>query len=139
MLPVSHEDSQPMTRSQSEILLTLVLLDKAEPEKAQELITDELKEQFPYKAYAKRMEVLKLPLKLSPTALIFLISLCKVTGHIPVFMIDCLELQELLGVDHLTLDDVAAQLYPWGFYNEEAFGRRVDEIKQGKGKYDFIY
>lgn len=138
-MPLSHEDSQPMTPAQSEILLTLILLDKGEPDRTSELIIDELREQFPYKVYQKRMDVLKLPLKLSPTALIFLISLCDRAGHIPVFMIDCLELQDMLGVDHLGLDDIAAELYPWGFYNEEGLRKRIDVIKEGKGKYDFIY
>jgi hypothetical protein len=141
MLPLEKKDTSILTTpTKKDILLNLILIEKSTPaDQLEELITDELKAEFQYKVYAKRMEVLKLPLKLNAPALIWLLSVCRVTGHIPVFMIDCLELQEMLGVDHLTLDDVIRHAYPWGFYSDEAIGRRIDEIKQGKGKYDFIY
>jgi len=31
------------------------------------------------------------------------------------------------------------KMYPFGFYNEEGFGRRIDEIKEQKNKWDSIY
>lgn len=135
--PLMFEESKPLDEVQSGILINLMMVEKKG-------LTDEIlkgvEDSFLYKIYQKRMEVLKLPLKLSPTALFFLICLCDRVGHVPVFMIDCLELQRDLHKDNLTLDDVVKGLYPWGFYTEEAFINRIDnEIKPGKGEFDSIY
>jgi hypothetical protein len=144
--PLSFEKSQPLNAEQAKILIFLVDLEKRQPEKLN-VILEGIKDEFLYKVYAKRMEVLKLPLKLSNSALFFLLCLCDRVGHVPVFMIDCLELMKDLSngfpldtAPYLSLDDVVTKLYPWGFYKGIAFIDRVDnEIKQGKGEFDYIY
>lgn len=140
--PLTLEQSLPLNEQQSRILLTLIMAEHNPEEKNLDgLISEDLKASFFYQVYQRRIEGMKLPLKLSSTALIFLLCLADRVGHIPCFMVDCLELQRDLGKDHLTLTDVVEKLYPYGFYNEEAFGNRIDnELKPRKGgEFDFVY
>lgn len=144
MLPLKPDQSQPLSQDQSLILMQLMMLEEQKPEVIPGLL-EGLKDEFLYKVYQKRVEVLKLPIKITNTALYALLCLCDRVGHVPVFMIDCLEFQkarspEIEKAPEITLQDVMSEMYPWGFYNEIAFIDRIDnEIKQCKGEFDFIY
>ena len=145
MLPLKPDQSQPLSKDQSILLLQLMMIEAQKPELIPSLLAG-IKDEFLFKVYQKRREVLKLPLKITNTALFALICLCDRVGHVPLFMIDCMEFQRSRSPDdiekapEITLADVMSQMYPWGFYTEIAMIDRIDnEIKQGKGEFDFIY
>jgi hypothetical protein len=137
--PLSMDKAQPLNKEKSILLINLTISEDRNSGMAQKVL-DEIKGEFLYNVYKKRVEVMKLPLKMTPEALLFLLSISDRAGHVTCFIIDCLELQRDLKKETLTLSDIVINLYPWGFYTEEAFIERIDEeIKQGKSEFSFVY
>lgn len=137
--PLSMDKAQPLNKDDSILLVQLTISESQNSGLAQKVL-DSIKDEFLYNVYKKRVEVMKLPLKMTPETLLFLLSVSDRPGHVTCFIIDCLELQRDLKKETLTLTDIVDNLYPWGFYTEEGFIDRIDnEIKQGKSEFSFVY
>ena len=71
----------------------------------------------------KRIDIMKIPIKFSVSAMIACEALSEgVVGKMVIILVDCLN--EYEGQE-ITVDKVA-NLYPFGFYNEEVFTDYVD-------------
>lgn len=78
----------------------------------------------------RRIEVFKLPITFTMTGIIGMLAMTNgVPGRAVVLLVDCLnELPPGSVVNASTLGEI----YPWGFYKEEIFGRYVDEVMKPK-------
>ena len=127
--------TRPMSRNASELFLLAVSLDFPEPvEKVEGLEEGD----YPLSAMIikKRVEALKLPISFSISGLLALAALADNPGKAVVGLCDCLSAFE---GQEVTAGKVAG-LYPWGFYNDEAFVGIIDGwMKTGKHKWAHIY
>lgn len=89
----------------------------------------------------RRLEVYNLPIKFSEGAMLLAAVLPDRVGALIVLLIDVLENYEN---DVVTVEKLA-EIYPYGFYNEEALCKRIDQIKADRAeearsiKYSYIY
>ena len=141
MRTLTINESVPMTEKQTGLALVLFLSEKDGTKEREEAVLNAMEKDnfFLYMVYKKRMEVLKLPLKLTVTALLFLLMLSDRAGHVTTWIVDCLELQDSLGKEEIDTNDICNHLYPFGFYSEDGLRKRIDEIQLRKGKWDFVY
>ena len=101
-------------------------------------IVDKIEAELPWPALAvrKRIEVMKLPISFTSTALFSFAAFTGVVGGYITILIDCLNKFEDKIV---TLDDLI-DLYPNGWYTEESFGYYVDNhLKKKTFKWAEVY
>ena len=109
----------------------------------QKVSLEELRDKriFSIEVLLKRIEVLNLPIEFNPTGLIAAYAMSNNNpGRIVTLLIDCLTKYEGKTVTACMLAD----LYPYGFYNEETFAKYVDDYLKnpevrGKVKWGTIY
>ena len=124
---------QPLTKDRTEMFLKCVLLEHKDKE-----WTPPTDEKWPAlsRIVQLRINVMKLPISFTSAALMSVNCLCDRPGAAVLLLIDALDKYEGQKVDMKMMAD----LYPIGFYTEEAFIERIDkEIKEGKGKWDYVY
>ena len=80
----------------------------------------------------KRIEVLKLPIKFTYNALASVNIFVDRAGSAVLLLIDCLN---NFNENHTVTVKDLCKLYPFGFYDEENFVKRIDEIKEQKDQY----
>lgn len=121
---------QQLTDEQSRMLIS-ILLSNNEPDIPENEIP------FPIKIIEKRIDVLKLPIKLTTTAKLLLLVLTDGNpGKMVTSLIDCLVKFE----NQTVTKDMVCDLYPNGFYNENSFIEYVDNyLKLKKSKWSEIY
>lgn len=122
----------PLNKEESTVLMQLILAEQrgASPEIPEEEMP------FTCRIIQKRVEVLKLPVKLTTVGLLATTCFAKNPGQAVTLLIDYLT--EFEGQE-LTVANLC-KLYPLGFYTEAAFAKRVDtELKTRKAKWCHIY
>lgn len=124
-----------------ELYLNALLIDNlSEFEKEQQknaliILEQGIKEQFLIKILDKRIQALNLSVKFTLGGYLAALALCKSPGNIVCLLIDCLETEKEI-ID----SKILAEIYPWGFYSEEAFHKRVEEeLKTRKTKFAWVY
>lgn len=126
---------KPMSPKQTELFLRATMSEMQDPDK--KLGYDENNDAFFLCAIIKkRIEVMKLPIEFTDTALLGICSLVDRPGCAVALLVDCLNAFEGQKVTVSKL----ASLYPWGFYDEESITRYVDEyLKPRKCRWAEIY
>jgi len=98
-------------------------------------ITKEINDSYLIQILKKKIEVLELPIKFNDYALVSVLVFCDRPGAIVLLLIDCLQEYENEEITVVKL----VELYPFGFYSEQAMIDRINEIKTGKSKWSEIY
>jgi len=105
------------------------------PKEEQEKIKKEVDEIFLSKILNKRVEAFRLPLSFDASGLVIASLFCRSPAAAIVLLIDCLEKGEKLSSYPLiTVDSLVMDVYPSGFYTDEALRERIDYIKECKEK-----
>lgn len=79
---------------------------------------------FPVQVILKRVEVMKLPIQFTFTGLLGITALTTSPGEVVLALIECLNAYEGKQVSIREIAD----LYPWGFYNQDKFEAKVKEL-----------
>lgn len=134
-MKINKEQSKSLSSEQAEEYLFLLNFENTELNLLE--FKECLLQNFFITAVQKRIEVFKLPIKFNDYALACIPIFCDRIGAAIVFLIDCLEEFEN---EEVTANKIA-EIYPWGFYNEEFFKERVNSLKykEGKSKWEKIY
>jgi hypothetical protein len=137
----SQQFTTPMSQRASELFFMACMLDAQEmPEK---IPVKRIEEDFSFimKVVLKRVEVLKLPISFTLGGLAALEALSGGNpGRAMVILMDCLTLHSIEDVDGLVTSADLAEMYPFGFYNEDTFCDYIDnEVKTGKALWSQIY
>jgi len=100
-----------------------------------------LKEDTLMQILEKRVEAFNLPIKFTLPALLAATCLATNPGRIIALAVDCCtRFDPGDGTIHEVTVENLTDLYPFGFYSEEAFGKYVDEyLKPKKIKWSKIY
>jgi hypothetical protein len=147
--------SEPMTEEMTHSLLGITMLEIQDKsfKTAKEILdemtgraenTEDMEALFPFKVVEKRIEVFGFNMKFTIPAFLSFGVFPDRVGAVVVMLIDILE---TLGEGNITLSDIIEKLYPMGFYTEEGFINRAEEMKadkmlpeeQRKYKYSFLY
>jgi len=129
-----NPEYRPLTKDETEVFLMAVMMESKVGDK--EFIP---KEDYPplLQIVMKRIEAMELPIKFTDTAKMVMLSMIDGPGKAIVFLIDALALYEGKTV---TGNMIAEDLYPFGFYTDDSFGRYVDHfIRPHKVKWAGIY
>ena len=126
-----------LSKDECEMLLKLVFIE-SNPEDEKRFNDNVEKSSFdelPFlsKIVQRRIEVLKLPIKFSPLALIAICCFARVAGEAVVLLIDVLNKYE----NEIVTVSKLVDLYPAGFYDQPTFESILDNLK-GK-KWSEIY
>jgi len=133
-MKVLQDKSQPLREDQQKILMSMVLSEMSKDDISE--MMKEVNQIHLIQILKKRIEVLELPIKFNDYALGAILSFCDRPGAVVLLLIDCLQEYEN---EEVTVDKLV-NLYPFGFYNEQAMIDRIDnEIKTGKSKWSEIY
>lgn len=130
-------DCTPMSQEDSLFFLNLIIADAnlRKSNVALEPIRDDEKG-LAVKIVERRIEVMRLPISFSTTGLASIQLFARSAGHAVAILIDALNMFEGKEV---TAEDFA-QLYPDGFYTDDAFALYVEEyLKPRKIKWSDIY
>lgn len=131
----SVKHTEPMSRDQSEGFIYAVLAD----EKSENLREESWEELLPFGALVvkKRVEMLKLPISFTIGGYLALGVLSNGNpGRAVISLCDCLSEYEGKTVSAKEVAD----LYPWGFYNEDSLVDIIDNwMKTKKHKWNHIY
>jgi hypothetical protein len=121
----------PLTQEQSNILMRCVLAENSPQAKDLKL------EKMPplSEIVRRRVEVMKLPIKFTTAAYLAVNAFCDRPGAAVILLVDCLHKYEGQTVDVSKLVEV----YPDGFYSEEAFIRRIDVEIPKDQKWGYVY
>ena len=128
----SKQFTEPMDKEQSELFLYAVLLEEKPDIKISE-------NAYPFgsQVVKKRVEALKLPISFTPGGYLALGILSNSNpGRAVIALFDCLSEYEGKTVSSKDVAD----LYPWGFYNEDSCTDIIDNwMKPRKHKWAHIY
>jgi len=116
-------ESQPLTEDQSKIFISLAMMNDEQAEIIwKQMIKEEI---FSALLVQKRCEVfcLNVPSK----AKIFATTICQSHGQLVTFLVDILEMD-----NNPTFEQIANNIYPFGFYSEKGFENRWDFLKENK-------
>lgn len=99
---------------------------------------------FYLKVIMRRIEVCNLNLTLTKEAYA---SFCLFPDRIGAAVIMLIDILEEFGETTVSFNDICMRLYPYGFYNEEALEKRIEEMKEDKThfedqrkiKYSYLY
>jgi len=138
---LSKENSVPLRSEVGRFFIEMAMMEATEGKKAfsQEELNSLFEGEetpFPIGVVAKRLEVLKLPIQFTKAAWSAFTIFPDRVGGVVLMLIDLLTEYEnqLVG-----LADII-EMYPYGFYNEEALMDRIDNhVKKGEFKYSFVY
>jgi hypothetical protein len=138
MYTVPMSDAAPMTRMQSELFIKFCLSEFREKAPIDRDGMSKLGiEMLPVgiNVLLRRLEVMKLPIKLTMGAYVIMSVYPKVIGGTVVMLVDMLEnyKDKLVGVEEI------AETYPYGFYNETALVKRIEFLKGGTHAYSYVY
>ena len=117
-----------LTKEQSEILMGLMMAESQIPE---EKIADD----FLCNVIKKRITACKLPIEYETNGLVYLSVLCEGNpGRAVLTLIELLNRKEPKITIHALVD-----AYPDGHYTTEALEKRIDEVRERKSEWDYLY
>lgn len=124
--------SRPLSEEQSKLFLACLMSEL----EGVSLNLPEAEWPFLSQIVRKRIEVMKLPIKFTGQALMAINALTGVPGGAVVVLIDALTRHE---GETVTMDKLS-ELYPFGFYDEDAFADYVDNhLKPHRVKWAEVY
>jgi len=135
----SKQHFKPMSEDAAKLFLEAVVVESSLYKQGRDAFDFNIPENersLAMQIILKRVEALKLPIKFSPLALCALEAFADNPGKVVVILIDCLCKFPNQTVDVQKLSEV----YPWGFYKEDAFDDYVDNyLKPRKSMWAEIY
>ena len=117
-----------LTREQSKVLMNLMMVESQIPE---EKIADD----FLCNVIKKRITARKLPIEYETNGLAYLSVLCEGNpGRAVLTLIELLNRKE----PKITIEALV-NAYPYGHYTTLALEKRIDEVREQKGEWDYLY
>lgn len=125
---------QPMTEEQSQNVIRIIMAEENHLEK----VISGSDTPWQVEMIQKRIEVLKLPIRLKPSALLFILILTEGNpGKMITALIDCLIQCE---GEEVGVDEMCQKVYPDGFYTDDSCMELIDTyLKPKKTKWSAIY
>ena len=128
---MTREKYQPLSDEDTKLLIKLTMIELSGQD-----LPDSGDLPFTCQIIKKRIEAMKLPVIIKNTGLLGTLCFAKSPGQAVTLLIDFLTMFEgkELSVSNL------CEVYPWGFYTEEALTDYIDNVlKPKKSKWSEIY
>jgi hypothetical protein len=138
---------QPLSKENCVLLLKLTLAEMSAKEEEVSSKLEDIGKELPFlsQIVQKRIEVLKLPIKFTPLALLAINCFADRPGAAVLFLIDALnkfKFEDKPGSENpvVTVEMICTELYPLGFYTGDAMADRIDnEIIAKKDRFSYVY